>query len=472
MNIRQVLNYAIGPIGSGLLGLISLPIITWVFNVEDVGRISMLQVFISLAVLLFGLGLDQSYVREYYGEKNKPFLLKNAIYPTFLIFLIFTFLVISIDIRILSKILFDISSLYLSLIILICFISALLIRYFSLILRLQNKALAFSMSQLLPKILVLVFVLLVAISSIDKNADLLLSINCFALFIGAIIYGWNTRNSWIPCINEKLDIEKIKSLLHYGMPLFFGGFAVLGLNFIDRISLRYYSNYIELGVYSVAMTLATGVTILASIFNTIWAPTLLKWESENRVELKKIVEISSMLFACIYFIIVFVALFSWVIPYFLPTDYIKIKFIIMACILGPLFYTLSEVTSIGIVLTRKIRFSLYASLLAVINNIVLCIILVPKLGSSGAAISTSISFWLFFVLKTSFSNMVWKHLPSIKYFILSMMLLVATIAQCYFQSTSIYYYIIWLSFLLLGLLFFKTYLIQLLSLIKFYVIKK
>ena len=53
MNKKTILGYALGPIGSGLLGLISLPIITWFYSVEDVGRISMLQVFTSFSILFF-----------------------------------------------------------------------------------------------------------------------------------------------------------------------------------------------------------------------------------------------------------------------------------------------------------------------------------------------------------------------------------------------------------------------------------
>lgn len=74
--------YSVGPIGSGLIGLITLPMITWFYSVEDVGRISMLQVCTSFFVLLFCLGLDQAYVREYHEFPNKPQLLKVVLLPS------------------------------------------------------------------------------------------------------------------------------------------------------------------------------------------------------------------------------------------------------------------------------------------------------------------------------------------------------------------------------------------------------
>ena len=88
MTPRKIATFAVGPIGGALLGLISLPIITWLFSQEDVGRIAMLQVTLSFSILLFSLGLDQSYVREFHEAENKPALLKRAMLPGLILLLI------------------------------------------------------------------------------------------------------------------------------------------------------------------------------------------------------------------------------------------------------------------------------------------------------------------------------------------------------------------------------------------------
>ena len=66
MNLKTIGLFSLGPVIAAALGLIYIPIITWMFTQEDVGRIAMFQVAISFSVLLFSLGLDQSYVREYH----------------------------------------------------------------------------------------------------------------------------------------------------------------------------------------------------------------------------------------------------------------------------------------------------------------------------------------------------------------------------------------------------------------------
>ena len=85
MSPRKILAFAVGPIGGALLALITLPIISWLFSQEDVGKLAMLQVAIGFSTLLFSLGLDQAYVREFHEVSDPPALFKHAIVPGFLL---------------------------------------------------------------------------------------------------------------------------------------------------------------------------------------------------------------------------------------------------------------------------------------------------------------------------------------------------------------------------------------------------
>ena len=71
MNIKKILGYALGPIGSAAFGILSLPLISWYYPAEDIGRIVLLQTIAGLSILLLGLGLDQSYIRDYYAVKRQ-----------------------------------------------------------------------------------------------------------------------------------------------------------------------------------------------------------------------------------------------------------------------------------------------------------------------------------------------------------------------------------------------------------------
>lgn len=456
MNRKKILSYAIGPIGSGLLGFISLPIVTWFYSVEDVGRISMLQVCTSFFVLLFCLGLDQAYVREYHEVPNKPQLLKVVLLPSLIISITVLLIVYLYDSLIVSQWLYGISSHYLSITSMSCFLVALVARYLSLILRMQEKALAFSMSQLLPKILFLIFVLCVVYLGFAKDSYSLITANALSLFAAFVVYLWNTKCDWLPFIKEKFDCQQFKICLAFGLPLVIGGLASWGLNVMDRIFLRNMSTYTELGVYSVAMSIAGFAALFSGIFNTIWAPMVFKWVSEGNIDFKIIDEISEYLLAAIYFIVVLSGLFSWIIPMFLPQSYVEIQFIITACLLGPLFYTLSETTAVGIAIARKSKLAMLASIFAVLINIVANYFLVPLYGAGGAAISTAIAFWFFYVLRTELAKIVWRSFETKKIYIITLLLLILSGVHALIEVKVYILFLMWISAMFIGLYLFKN----------------
>jgi O-antigen/teichoic acid export membrane protein len=456
MNRSKILAYAVGPIGSGLIGLITLPIITWFYSVDDVGRISMLQVCTSFFILLFCLGLDQAYVREYHESENKTVLFKVVLWPSLLLGSISLLIITLYDTSIVSKLLYGISSVYLSVLSIICFIVALIARFLSLILRMQEKALAFSMSQLLPKILFLVFVLGVVWFGFSKDSYTLMTANALSLFAAFGVYAWNTRLEWLSAIKVKFDWQQFKLSLAFGLPLVLGGLASWGLNVMDRLFLRSMSTYAELGVYSVAMSIAAVATLISGIFNTIWSPMVFKWISEGSVDYKKIDDISEYVLAAIYFVVVLAGMFSWVLPFLLPKTYVEIQFLICACLLGPLFYTLSETTAIGITIARKTKFSMLASILAMLVSLVCNYILVPLYGASGAAISTALAFWCFYLFRTELSKKVWRDFVTKKAYTVTALLMVLAIINV-LAPLEIYIQIgMWVCALLLGLYFFKN----------------
>ena len=88
MNIRKLFYYTFGPIGAGIFGILTLPILTWFFQKDDIGRFAYLQLLISLGMMFGSLGLHQALVREYYEYNDKFVLLKTILIDCLKIFLI------------------------------------------------------------------------------------------------------------------------------------------------------------------------------------------------------------------------------------------------------------------------------------------------------------------------------------------------------------------------------------------------
>lgn len=409
MNSIKIVGFAVGPIGAAFLSLITLPVITWFFSQEDVGRIAMLQITISFSTLLFSLGLDQSYVREFHDVDDKPALLKNAILPGLSLLFITLFVLLSFGGN-LAYWLFEQQEWYLSLMISIALMAAFISRFLSLVLRMNERGLAYSMSQLLPKVMLLVIIGSYVLVDADKILANLVLANTAAIVFVCLIFAFNTRREWIAGIAAPIDYQHLKMMLRFGLPLILGGVAYWGLTATDRIFLRILSSFDELGIYSVAASFAGAATILQSIFSTVWAPTVYKWVSKGE-GLENLYKVNRYILGLVVFLFCLFGLFSWVVTLFLPESYSGVQWILVSCLGAPLLYTLSETTVVGIGITRRSGFSMLASLIAFAVNLLGNWLMIPRFGAAGAAVSTCISFWIFFLLRTEFSIYLWKPMP-------------------------------------------------------------
>ena len=73
-------------------------------------------------------------------------------------------------------------------------------------------------------------------------------------------------------------------------------------------------------------------------------------------------------------------------------------------IFNPIMYTISETTVSGLVFMKKSKMQVFVAAGACLTNLVGNYIFVPILGGKGAAISTGLSYIVFFALRTIFSN--------------------------------------------------------------------
>lgn len=454
MTKNKIIGYAVGPIGAAAFGFITLPLITWFFSVEDVGRVSMLQVVTSFSVLLCCLGLDIAYVREYHEVENKPKLLKLSLLPGLILVVGIYGLIYLIKPPLIAEYLYEIPNSYLSAVSILCFILAFISRFLSLILRMEERAVAFSMSQLLPKVLFLLAIIGIVWLGFKKDVYSLITAHAFSVAAVFFIFAWNTRKEWLTSLTCTIKWVQLRPLLAFGLPLVVGGLASWGLNVMDKLFLRSMSTFAELGVYSVTMSIAGVATIFAGIFNTIWGPLVFKWVKEG-VDLNKVDEISEHVLAAVYFIVVFTGLFAWLLPYFLPKDYAAIQYLITLCLLAPLLYTLSEATGIGIAISRKTGFSMLASILAMLINGAGNYLLVPKMGAMGAAISTAFSFWCFYILRSEFSGKVWRNISNRKAHLTTTLLLLVAVVNATLIKEIVLITLVWSILLFFGIWFFR-----------------
>ncbi|ATJ82664.1 oligosaccharide flippase family protein [Halomonas beimenensis] len=436
MTPKKIAAFTIGPLGAALLGFITLPIITWFFSQEDVGRMSMLQVAIGFSTLFFSLGLDQAYVREFHEVSEKSSLLKVAFLPG-LTLLTITLLTVLMFGDALADLLFEIPKKHLSLLGAIALLAAFVSRFLSLVLRMNEQGIAFSMSQVLPKLLMLVVIGAYVLIDAEKSLTNLVIANTSALVFVSVVFAYNTRREWLASVTAPLNIQLLKHMLRFGFPLIIGGIAFWGLTAIDKIFLRTLASFEELGLYSVAVSFAAAATILQSVFSTVWAPTVYKWASKGE-GLENVNKVIRYMLALVVLAFCLAGLLSWLVTFFLPPKYTAVQWIVVSCLGFPLLYTLSETTVVGIGISKRSSFAMVAAVLSLAINLLGNWLLIPHFGASGAAATTCFSFWVFFLLRTEFSIYLWKRIPRLLLYSLTLSCVFgATIFTLWGESLSI-----------------------------------
>lgn len=454
LNLKKILQFSIGPIGSAGLSLITLPFVAWFFSVEDVGRLTMLQVALGLSVSLFSLAMHQAYVREYNEENDKVALFKHAVLPGVIVLTAFLALLLFSPWSI-SKLLFDIDSSLLTWLLIIGIYCSYLINFFAHVVRMEERGLVFSATQILPKLFLLIFIGFIFLLNLNAEFQTLMLMNVLAVVSSVSIFAWWTRTTWLPAILKPLNSQLLHKMLTFSLPLVAGGIAYWGLTTMDRFFLRSYSGFEELGIYALAVALAGAVSVLSVIFSNLWHPVLYKWVKNGIVKAKVLNVIECMLLAvCLIWSLA--GIFSFVLVYFLPPEYSAIEYLIVACIAMPLFTMLSETTGVGIGITRRSSFSMLASICAFVANAILNYILIPDLGASGAAIATLLAFFIYFVVRTEATAKLWWSFPRVKIYLVTICYIALTIFMIINKALLNYLIVAWFLLLLLALSFYDN----------------
>lgn len=436
MKLRTLFAYAIGPLGSAAIGVISLPLIAWYFPPEDIGRVVLLQTVAALVLNLLGLGLDQAYIREYHAAEHRAALFKTILWLP--LSLLIGLLIIMMGYRVeLAEQVVGISHAQAGSWVLAFCAALFLTRYLSLILRMQERAWAFSLSQLLPKIGGLLLVLLGGLGGWQAHNSTLIAIYALAQWGAVLLLLVQTQHDLSQALQAPLQLPVLRSSLQYGVPLMLSGLAYWGLSSADRWLLKLWGNLSELGVYSMAISLGAAALIVQNIFATVWSPTVFKWVKEER-NLEQISKVFGYMLDLVVAVLCCVGLASPVIPFFLPAQYADVQFIVLSSMLFPLLYTLTEISGIGINVCKQTWINTLISVVALLIHVVLCYGLIPAWGAKGAAMALAMAFWLFYVAKTEVSMRLWLPLPRIPAYGITLAALLLCLAYTYAGNTANY----------------------------------
>lgn len=407
--LKKFFSFSYGSWIGLVLGFLATLVTTRILNPEDFGKASMFLLAINILSLFIIFGTDQSFVRFFY-EEEKDFrggLLYNCLKVPFLASIV-TITLVLVFYKQITLYLFEEVSLTIALFLAIGILAQVIHRFSTLVIRMNQRGHLFSFMAIALR--VIEFVLLISLYYVlGRRYEIIIYSTVITVVILTIlsIYFekgyWNLKNIKKPkLLHTKLDI------FSYAYPLLVTSLISWLFNSFDKVAIKHWSTFEELGLYAAAFKIVALLTVLQVSFSTFWTPVCYEQfekDPDNKSFYKKTARIITI--AMLSLAIVSIA-GKDVIIMLLGSKYSEAANIMPFLVFMPIMYTISETTVIGINFYKKPKWHILIVGVAAAVNIIGNVLLVPDFGAKGAALSTALSYVVFFVLRTHISLIYYK----------------------------------------------------------------
>lgn len=399
--LKKFIGFSVGPMIAAVISFITVPIITFFVSPEEFGKASMFTVVQTLMASFIFLGMDQSYAREYHYVENKIKLFQNAV--TIPLILSSFFILIGVVFKSqISFFLFEDSN-YHDISILFGFMLVFMIleRFILLSIRMEERALEYSIYSVTVKVMVFIVTLLMLYYG-EKNFLTIVYSTIFGQVIGDILLIVLFKRLFKFNI-AYFDKSLIKKMFIFGIPIIIAASLYSLLNTIGRFFLRGNSTFTEIGIYTAALKVSGILTLVQSTFTSFWVPLAYRWNKEEK-SMKHYNYMSNLILFIMTLVFFFVVFFKKYIILILSPEYRQAEFATALLSLAPILYTVSETTTLGIVFSGKSQYNALTSFISIFPAVFLNYLLVPTYGTIGASIATAVSYVFFYFFRTYFSK--------------------------------------------------------------------
>jgi len=407
---KDSLLYLPSQIVPAIIGIILISIYSRVFYPDEYGYYSIVMITINFLTIFLLSWVYQAIIRfyPYYNKRNRS----DHLISTSMIYL----LLINVIILFITFFIILLTSDCIIIIFYMYFITDTLIIYINNLLRIKMKIKLRTLNVIVKSIIYIVIFLTLIL--IFEPSILFIFIGYALINIVLIIV-----NFIILKLKIKLSFFRKKIMLkifNYGFPLIFLSLFMFILSVSDRYMILYFINRKAVGIYSPVYDLFNAVFSFIYNFLIMAAFPLLvyQWEEYRNIRkvtrfIKKIIAIYIVMIVPLFIIIL---LFEDLIMNILGEKYLAGKVVIKWVIFGFALFGFTYFLNKGLELRRNTKKMALMVITSGLINIIFNIVLIPKYGIEGAAISTFISYVCYFIfsLYTSKYYLSWKELFSLK----------------------------------------------------------
>jgi len=396
---KHVGNYLLSNVATKALGIISIPIYTYMLNPEDYGMISLYIAYSNIAAVLLTTNSHTSISRYFFEEKED---FKVFVGNSLIISIISTLILGFLGILFLYYFIVDLTlpNWTFGLIILATLSSIFSSIFMQIHLPQNNSALIAKTTIIAGYGQFIINILTVCLSPSPKWIFLI-----FAKLFGAILLNFIFFKHIKEFIECRLNFLHFKYIFNYSLPLIPYVLGSTLLAQIDRIMISGSSNVAETGMYSLAVSLAFLVPIVGFSIDQAWIPSYFKFMKDKNY-IRHDQECKTNLIYWSLTAAGFILFFLEPTKILIQKEFHHALILIPIIILGYLFEFYFRIYGKNIGYVKKTVYSSIIYLSAGIINVFLNYYTLKKFGYQVAAINTVLSFICLFI----FAWFVSKHI--------------------------------------------------------------
>ncbi|MBK9091431.1 MAG: oligosaccharide flippase family protein [Anaerolineae bacterium] len=386
----ESLVYGLSGIISRFLSILLVPLYTRIFSPEDYGVMSLVSTTMAVVAIFVVLALDNSAHRWYWDAEDtadRKSTLASWAWCQIGISVLFAAAIFAVSDRLgliivgrsEASVYFRLTALALPLSVLNGVVTNWL--------RMQRRpwaTMTFALGQsLLTILLTAVFVVM-----LRWGLEGVYRAQLITAFIITIVSGLILRD-WISPAYFRWT--RLRAMLRYALPLIPAALAYWVVSFADRYFVQYYTNTAEVGLYQVGMSVAALVALATGAFQQAWAPFALS--IHKRLDARTVYASTFLAYTWLMSAIsVGLALLSPEAIRLIATE----RYVGASPVVGILAFSyvvigLGYIAGVGLAIVKVTTPTGIAVVVAAMANVLLNILLVPRMGKVGSAVATLLS---------------------------------------------------------------------------------
>ncbi|HEY8543274.1 MAG TPA: oligosaccharide flippase family protein, partial [Pseudothermotoga sp.] len=372
--IKRYLSFSIGIWLKPIISFVTVPVVTWLINPSEFGKASMYSTFYSILSLVVLFGTSNAFMRFYFQkpEEEKSELLWSCLTVPLILWIIASVVLFIFRYQV-NSFMVGVKDANVHTLVSINVLVGIFQNFNLTIIRMRGKGLIYSFLSIFESVSYAVFIIMFALL-VAKNFYAILYAQLFSVTASLVLGILLDKNYWFPVrIRKKLVSEIIK----YSYPFVFSGLVWWILSWIDRIVLRMYVDFNEIGLYSTAFKLASILSLFSSGFSTMWQPYAYEQfekNPENKETFSKVFDYVSLGMFLLGFLLL---AFKDVIFLLFAKSYRPAADISPFLLISPIMTSLAIIVARGIDFAKKTYWYIISDGFAALFNLIGNLLLIP-----------------------------------------------------------------------------------------------